>query len=107
MADHTDRLFDVTLKLTEQMGKLDAKFERDSGAIKTELAKQTEILTSVEEQTKKTNGRMTKAEADIQELKDINVFRKGRSAVIGAITGVVMAVVVALVTALLRGKFGL
>ena len=106
MADQ-DNTFQIALRLTEKLGELATKFEKDSGAMKSELTKQTEILVAVEAQTTKTNGRVTKSEQDIQTLKDLNTERKGRSAVIGALVGIITTIALATIGAFLKKYLGL
>lgn len=94
--DTHDKLFEIALDMQKQLGVVIA-----------EAATHTNQLSSIEKQVLKTNGRVTKSEEDIQILKDNEMFRKGRSAVIGAITGFIMAIVTALAIGLFKKITGL
>ncbi len=107
MSTENDRTFDIALSLTKDLGHLATKFEHDSGEMKAELNKQTELLLSVQTQTIKTNGRVNKAEADIQGLKDINLFRKGRSAAIAAVVSTIITLALVVIGAVIKKYLGL
>lgn len=92
---HGDPYTTILLSIQKQVGDL----SRETG-------EQTEKLESIETQTKITNGRVTKTEGDIRVIQDRIIYRKGRSAFIGALTGIAMAIIIGLLTAWGRKLLG-
>lgn len=89
--------------MTDFETKILLEIKDQVGMVSRETGMQTQKLFAIEDQVKKTNGRTTKNETEIQDLKDINTLRKGRSAVIGAITGSITTIIVAVIIALITG----
>lgn len=91
--EHKDPHLSILLDIQKQLGQLG----RETG-------EQTEKLKSIEAQTMKTNGRVTKLEQLNEVIAREKEYARGKMAVIGVIAGGIGAIIMSVITKLITTK---